>query len=659
MLFASPLLALALLTQPAAAKEVLLDLEPGVLDAVRAGPSGAVYVTVHDDGVTLGGVDIDVTGESGGESIELVEVDAWLHGAASLAELPADGAALTLTIYGVDGAALATFTSSATANTGPGGNPWIFVAEASTCAKGEVCTDPDVEVLAAALFPTADGGYALSFDLAGADVPDVAYADVAVLAPYAPSEPSTCTTKGCPDSTVRKGDLSCSIEDKSGTCLEMKDGVDAYACLDWTDDGDCTVVDDGGTTAIGGYWWCYDMADDGICNVWWWIDDDQTSPIDWESTGMTVAEVDFDALGSVWEGRTSVDDTGGLEIDVRTYDHDGKTLDKGTVNLGAPWDDGGAGVNALAAGDGTSLAVDPRPSYCEHGKYFGEDCSKSGGGCSREECWDVFTSFDVDDSEALVVVSTSWTRDEAPQLAELAIDGGATITIPANSYQVATYAPITFAGSPEKEQFQLTVDGEVLKEGSDWTNRGFCSYGRCFALAQDEAGAWTLSATAYAPTAADLPQKMVVTLTSTLKAAETKERSYTLSFADDVTVVFANEVSFAEDPIGLDLSGEVTLLGAADKKGKQKTISKADFSASYTRDADGDLSLGGIDRNDVARAECDACDILIGWEPIEVEKTDTNGDGVIDRPPAIQLRNGTGTRNTATNTSQSQQAQLL
>ena len=66
------------------------------------------------------------------------------------------------------------------------------------------------------------------------------------------------------------------------------------------------------------------------------------------------------------------------------------------------------------------------------------------------------------------------------------------------------------------------------------------------------------------------------------------------------------------------------------------------------------LGLGGIDKD--ARTECGACDILIGGEPIEFERTDTNKDGVIEAPPVIVYKvysNGKGTRaaTTASNAS--------
>ena len=114
-----------------------------------------------------------------------------------------------------------------------------------------------------------------------------------------------------------------------------------------------------------------------------------------------------------------------------------------------------------------------------------------------------------------------------------------------------------------------------------------------------------------------------------------------------VAAVFAQEVGFADDPVGIDLSGEVSLLGEGDKKGKQQTVAKGDFDGSFVRTEGGSLALGGVDKNDAAPKG----DILIGGEPIDFELTDTNKDGVIEAPPVVFLRvdsNGKGTRAAAT-----------
>jgi hypothetical protein len=72
-----------------------------------------------------------------------------------------------------------------------------------------------------------------------------------------------------------------------------------------------------------------------------------------------------------------------------------------------------------------------------------------------------------------------------------------------------------------------------------------------------------------------------------------------VAFDDQITAVFAQGVRVTADPLGLDLSGTVSLLRAKDRKGKQKTLAKGSFYGSFTRDTDGDLALSGADKDDV------------------------------------------------------------
>lgn len=83
-------------------------------------------------------------------------------------------------------------------------------------------------------------------------------------------------------------------------------------------------------------------------------------------------------------------------------------------------------------------------------------------------------------------------------------------------------------------------------------------------------------------------------------------------------------------------------------------MARGDFGGEFTRVPVGSLALGGIDQDDVQPKG----DILIGGEPIDFEKTDTNGDGVGQAPPVVFYKNGTGTRNSVANTSQSQSTLL-
>jgi len=515
MLVSSTFLALVLATPEAAAERIgkkPIDVPKGVSISV----DGFVQAVVTIDQATA--ITAEITSDSGEETVVLTEADAWLHGTASGVVKSPSGTVivdgdLVLTLYDEVSASLIRFSGT-------------LDADGSISLTPEKPT-LDIEVLAAELFPNADGSYDLGLDFSGADAYAIAYADVAIT--------------------------------------------------------------QGKTT--------------------------------------TKAEIDFDELGAVWEGELTLDHEGLVEVKTKTYDKDGEKLESSKAKLGMPWDDGGYGVNALATDD------DPLTSVA---------LLKLGGNL---DCDNVLSAR----CSAVTVVSTDWTSSTAPVSAEIDIEDGETLSVPANSYQVSAATAVVFSGSPEKESFQVTIDGTTVKEGSSFTDRGLCADGTCVALAQGSDGTWTLSATAYSETAAKLPRSVKVALASTLKAAFTKESSYTLTFDPEVAVVFANEVSLSGDPIGVDLSGKVSLLGAASSKGKQKTLAKGKFYGSFTRDEDGDLGLGGIDKD--ARAACDACDILIGGEPIDFERTDTNKDGVIEAPPVIVYKvdsNGKGTRAAAT-----------
>lgn len=333
------------------------------------------------------------------------------------------------------------------------------------------------------------------------------------------------------------------------------------------------------------------------------------------------AEVGWDAVGTVWEADLTVAHEGLLAVKATAYDTDGEKLGAQKVKLGLPFADTTTGVNTLATDDDplTRVALKNRANL---------------------ECENVLSAR----CSSVVVVSDGWTlADGLPVDAEVELTDGETLTIPANSYQVTAATPIVFAGSPEKEAFQVSIDGTVVKQTSTFGDRGLCANGTCLSLAEDGAGGWTLSATAYTSASSKLPTSVKVTLTTTLKAASTKEESYTLTYGSDVSVVFANEVELAANPLGVDLAGKVSLLGVANKKGKQDTLAKGKFYGTFGFSSGGSLGLAGADKDEVQPKG----DILIGGEPIDFELTDTDKDGVIEAPPVVVLRvsgHGKGTR---------------
>ena len=78
-----------------------------------------------------------------------------------------------------------------------------------------------------------------------------------------------------------------------------------------------------------------------------------------------------------------------------------------------------------------------------------------------------------------------------------------------------------------------------------------CTSGTCVTLVEGEKG-YGLAVTTYGTDPALLPDKQV-------------------EFGAEMTVVFASELEIDGDPMGGDASGSVSLLGAADTKGKQAT----------------------------------------------------------------------------------------
>ncbi len=523
MLVTSPLLALVLSAHAGyVPRAVLLDLEPGVLDAVR------VKVVTPGDG-TVAGVSAELVSDSGEETVVLTESDAWLHGAATGVIRSPSGTVivdgdLLLTVYDDVSAALITFSGTVDSD-------------------GSISLTPekptvDIEVVAAELFPNADGSYDLGFDFSGADAYDIAYADVAIT--------------------------------------------------------------QGKTT--------------------------------------TKAEVDFYEIGAVWGGELTLDHEGLVEVKTKTVDKQGEKLDSSKVKLAAPWDDGGYGVSALATDEDplTSVALVGGTSHCEKGKYFGDDCSK------------------------LTVVSDGWTLgDTLPVDASVELDNGDTLVLPANSYQVATVTQVKVGALGGAVTVKLDGATATLKTGTlggggaytymFWVQPARSAVQGVFvSIAEDADGAQWLSVSAFAADPDDVPAAVSVALDG--------GRPYELAFDDAVAVVFAGGVGLSGDPVGIDVSGKVSLLGESNSRGRQKTLAKGKFYATLSRDGDGDLSLSGADKDTVSAKG----DILIGGEPIDFELT-TNDDGVeeISAPPAVMLSNGSGTRFTSSTSTQTQQTELL
>lgn len=333
------------------------------------------------------------------------------------------------------------------------------------------------------------------------------------------------------------------------------------------------------------------------------------------STKTTSYEVAWGAPQRVYTGATTLLVDGAADVRIEVTDTSGATLDWAVAELVPGWIAEGGTVNALATDE------DPLTSLALHG--------------GAKELADIL------ENQYLTVMSDGWDAGDAlPTYAEVTVDGGELWEIPVHSYQVAAATPLTFKGDPSAETFEVTVNGKAL--GDLTAERGICLYGTCVALSEGTDGAWALSTTAYAATPDALPTSATVALTPVLGKAWPTSAKVAVAYDTEVAVAFTTGVDIVGDPVGLDLSGKVRLRG-------RSTL----FVGKY----DGQF-IGGETNCDLAAVPSGGTvvsrgDILIGGEPIDIELTsDVDGDGVIEAPPAVVMKDGSGTRRVATTSGQ-------
>ena len=175
-----------------------------------------VATTVSGDAGAVAAVTAELHSDAGEEQLSLVESNAWLHGAATIGALPTTDAGLSLTLLDANSAPLMSF--SGILSTDGSVRFWADTAVGTgDCTSRSGCTGtdpratgPDIEVLAAELFPglrdgypDSAGSYELALDLAGADTYTVAYASLSV--------------------TESSGELCVSM-DRAGNCLLWQTG---------------------------------------------------------------------------------------------------------------------------------------------------------------------------------------------------------------------------------------------------------------------------------------------------------------------------------------------------------------------------------------------------------------------------------------------------
>lgn len=330
-----------------------------------------------------------------------------------------------------------------------------------------------------------------------------------------------------------------------------------------------------------------------------------------EVSGGDKAEVAWDAIGSVWEAESALVHSGVIDVKAKTLDARGDTVENVKAELAEAWLDDGGGVNALSAGSGTSVAVSRWGGAYDDGKEPG---TWSG---SRE---------------MLTVVSDGWTTRSYPTHAELELAGGGTVTLPANSYQRVSIGGGDLS-SKDTARF-LTDPGSSLSiTGGGFELYGaspadlsspICSEGTCVVLVEGEKGP-ELAFTAYGETPSHVVDPTpLFSIWAEVAGKKVASDTIGVTYEDAVTAVFAGELAIDGDPIGGDASGIVSLLGAADRKGRQDALTKGTFYGSFTRDSDGDLGLGGYGADEWATSDTSAS-VLIG-DPVECGGAGCDGD---------------------------------
>ncbi len=203
----------------------------------HATTSYRVATTVSGDAGAVAAVTAEIKSDSGEEQLLLVESNAWLHGTADIAALPTADAALTVTLLDSNSVPLMSFSGSLAAD----GSVFLRAdtgAGTGDCSSRTGCsgtdpraTAPDIELLAAELFPglrdgfpDSAGGYELGIDLAGADTYTVTYASITITKP---------------------GADFCVSQDRAGNCLlwQTGTGLATRSELYWDDVGSVWEAD--------------------------------------------------------------------------------------------------------------------------------------------------------------------------------------------------------------------------------------------------------------------------------------------------------------------------------------------------------------------------------------------------------------------------------
>lgn len=277
-----------------------------------------------------------------------------------------------------------------------------------------------------------------------------------------------------------------------------------------------------------------------------------------DGAGTTGAEIGWEAIDGLWEATLSLEHTGPVDLKARLFDDAGEVVATAKTTLGAAWDDGASGISTVATDE------DPLT-------YVGLV------------------------GDQLIVTSEGWSADDdLPLSAKIALTDGDTVTVPVNSYQRRRKAPEllyeAWDALIEANYRPLVVVDDVELDVDAFADLAapVCAEGTCVMLVPEEDG-YSLSVTQYRWDAAFDADDVTVTLSAVDADGYTKlAEKVTVTFDDEIIVVFAQDLTIDGDPAGLPVAGRVRLLGAeGDKLGGGK------LDAELVRDDGGDLDLAG------------------------------------------------------------------
>lgn len=342
------------------------------------------------------------------------------------------------------------------------------------------------------------------------------------------------------------------------------------------------------------------------------------------------SEVYWNELSSIWEAPLTVDHDGAVDARIRSYDADGHLVEDTRTSVGLPWDDGADGANVLPLEDGDA--------HTRMGFLYGTEGTRVHG------------------VRSLAIVSDGWSADEAlPTHANIELDDGTTISIPANSYQRKKKKEedrIKSESDREKGvDWDVRIDDRTLTvDGSRFTTAELtsplCAEGTCVMLVPEGNDEYSLAVTQYRWDT-DFPEEpLTVTLTAYgADGVGVARYIFPVDFDEQISVAFETQVSFGGDAVDTAFSGRLELV---DESSGGDTLAHGKFYSVLSVDAGGRVGVAGVGVDDVASAETPFAVLLQG----ERSSCGNDDEGFTDVPPLMAtFGNGSGTKAAASQTS--------